>query len=168
MDSVASSIRDAFTSSSWIPLRAKPAPPPPSVLRAHAGYLESIGDWISRHRAVTAAVVAFLGTGSFMVYHSRLNHRRKRRAKRAGNGARKEIVVLAGPPGSMVTKSLMLDLERRGFIVYCVVHTEEEERIVQGESETKTDIRPFHLNLSNVSCPSPTRPCPLHGTLHMD
>jgi hypothetical protein len=129
--------------------------PAPSALQAPTGYFESLGDWIARHKAITAALVAFVGVGGamggFMIYQNRYNHRRKRRAKRAGNGARREVVVLAGPPGSLVTKSLMLDLERRGFIVYCVVHTAEEEKMIQSEAELKADIRPFHLNLSDVN-----------------
>jgi hypothetical protein len=119
------------------------------------GYFERAGDWISRNKAIVAAVVAFVGAGGamggYMIYQNRQSHRRKRRAKRASNGARREVVVLAGPPGSMITKSLMLDLERRGFIVYCVVHTAEEEKMIQTEAELKADIRPFHLNLGDVS-----------------
>lgn len=122
----------------------KPAPPP-SILQRHATYLECVGDWISRHKVVTAAVVAFVGTGSIMVYHSRASYRRRRRAKRAGNGARKEVVVLAGPSGSLVTKSLMLDLERRGFVVYCVVQSREEEKQLQALLAANAEIRPLYL-----------------------
>jgi hypothetical protein len=88
-----------------------------------------------------------------LIYQSRSGHKRKRRAKRAGNGARKEVVVLAGPIGSMLTKSLIGDLERRGFIVYCVVNSDEEERLVRQEAASKLEIRPFHLNLEDVSAP---------------
>lgn len=70
---------------------------------------------------------------------------RKRRAKRADNGARQEVVVIAGPPSAAITKSIMLDLERRGFVVYCVVNTQEDESLVQNEG--RTDLRPFHLDL---------------------
>lgn len=95
-------------------------------------------------------MIAFVGTGGYLVYQSKASHRRKRRARRAGNGARREVVVLAGPPGSLLTKSLMGDLERRGFIVYCVVNSDEEERLVRVEASSKLDIRPFHLNLDDV------------------
>jgi len=39
----------------------------------------------------------------------------------------------------------MFDLERRGFIVYCIVNTQEDEQLVQREA--RTDLRPFHLDL---------------------
>ena len=59
------------------------------------------------------------------------------------------MLVIAGPPSSPVTKSISLDLERRGFIVYVVVNSVEEEQIVQGEA--RVDIRPLHLDIVDVS-----------------
>jgi NAD(P)-dependent dehydrogenase (short-subunit alcohol dehydrogenase family) len=53
--------------------------------------------------------------------------------------------VLAGPPNSPVTRSLSLDLERRGFIVYIVCSTMDEEQQVVGES--RVDVRPLHLDV---------------------
>jgi hypothetical protein len=104
-----------------------------------------IAGWISRHRAITGAILAFFGTGTLLIYMQRRSRGRKRRAKRADNGARQEVVVIAGPPSAAITKSLMLDLERRGFVVYCVVNTQEDESLVQNEA--RTDLRPFHLDL---------------------
>lgn len=59
------------------------------------------------------------------------------------------LAVIAGPPNSPITKSLCLDLERRGFIVYVVVSTAEEEQTVHDES--RIDIRPLHLDIADVS-----------------
>lgn len=59
------------------------------------------------------------------------------------------MLVIAGPPSSPITKSISLDLERRGFIVYVVVNGAEEEQIVQGEA--RVDIRPLHLDIVDVS-----------------
>ncbi|KAF2186793.1 DUF1776-domain-containing protein [Zopfia rhizophila CBS 207.26] len=53
--------------------------------------------------------------------------------------------VIAGPPGSPVTKSISLDLERRGYIVYIVCADVEEEQQVQNES--RADVRPLHLDI---------------------
>jgi hypothetical protein len=61
----------------------------------------------------------------------------------------KMMLVIAGPPSSPITKSISLDLERRGFIVYVVVNSVEEEQIVQGEA--RVDIRPLHLDIVDVS-----------------
>jgi NAD(P)-dependent dehydrogenase (short-subunit alcohol dehydrogenase family) len=154
IDSVASSIRGAFDSSSWFPQSLKPPPPPPPpTLPATSGYWNRLSDWISRHKAITAAVIAFVGTGGALVYYQRNVQTRRRRAKRAPNGARKEVVVIAGPAGSPVTKSLMLDLEKRGFIVYVIAHSLEEEDIIKAEGVGRTDIRPFLVDIADVCDP---------------
>lgn len=48
-----------------------------------------------------------------------------------------------------MTRSIAADLERRGFIVYVTVFSEEEEHIVQ--SENRSDIRALYLDLTTVS-----------------
>lgn len=60
--------------------------------------------------------------------------------------------VLAAPPNEPICKSLALDLERRGFIVYVVVGSPEEEQMVLGES--RVDIRPLRVDMTNVCMPS--------------
>lgn len=131
----------------WLPEHARPAPPPPPHL-ARGAYLDRVQDWVSKNRALTAAIAAFFGTGAFLLWREKRRHTRKRRARRASNGARKEVVVIAGPPSSPITKSLCLDLERRGFIVYVVCSDMEEELQVQGES--RADVRALHLDVADV------------------
>ncbi|KAH7123786.1 hypothetical protein B0J11DRAFT_321412 [Dendryphion nanum] len=131
----------------WLPEHARPAPPPPSH-PLDATYIERAQDWISRNRALSAAIVAFVTTGGLLLWRESRKHNRKRRARRASNGARKEVVVIAGPPNSPIVKSLSLDLERRGFIVYIVCGDMEEEQQVQGES--RADVRPLHLDIADV------------------
>ncbi len=43
----------------------------------------------------------------------------------------------------------MLDLERRGFIVYVVVGSAAEEQKIQ--SESKRDILPLRIDITDVS-----------------
>ena len=151
-ESVGRSLKDAFRDTQWLPDSIKPAPPPiprtvPKVAMP-AGYFEATRLWVSEHRASTAAVVAFVGTGAFIVWRRRRNDRVKRRAGRAKNGSRTEVVILAGSPHSPLTRSLSLDLERRGFIVYIPVSTMSEEQIVQ--SESRADIRPLNVDITSV------------------
>ncbi|KAI4112637.1 MAG: hypothetical protein LQ338_008289 [Usnochroma carphineum] len=154
-DRISASLRSAIGDSAWFPQTKPSRPPPPPALSArHTGYFEASRDWISRHRAVTAAVVCFLSTGAFLVWRQRRANRAKRRAKRAKNGQRTEIVVLAGPPSAPITRSLSLDLERRGFIVYIPVNSLVEERLIQAES--KADIHPLHLDVTSPSSLSNT------------
>jgi NAD(P)-dependent dehydrogenase (short-subunit alcohol dehydrogenase family) len=86
-----------------------------------------------------------------VAYHiiKRKTNRKKRRAKKASNGARLEVVVVAGSPSERITRSISLDLERRGFIVYIVCNTIEEEIIVHNES--RPDIKPLMIDIVDVS-----------------
>ncbi|KAL5121342.1 hypothetical protein ACEQ8H_000810 [Pleosporales sp. CAS-2024a] len=132
---------------SWLPVRARPLPPPapPPPLLANMAYLQRAHKWVSEHRALTAAMVAFAGTGGLLLWREKRSYNRKRRAPRASNGARRDVVVLGGPPNAPITKSLSLDLERRGFIVYQICSTMDEEQQVLGEA--RADLRPLHLDV---------------------
>ena len=149
---VVASLRDTLKNTPWLPDSMKPPvaplrrmrPPPPSP-----GYLDRVQVWISRNRAITAAIVAFLGTGTFIIWHRRRLYRQKRRARRAANGAKSEVIVLAGSPHSPLTRTLSLDLERRGFIVYIPASTLSEESAIK--SESRPDIHPLHLDMTSVS-----------------
>ncbi|KAL9107250.1 MAG: hypothetical protein Q9187_008451 [Circinaria calcarea] len=157
---VGDSLRETLQCSPWIPDSMKPPPNVPihrATLRAPTvplGYFERVQDWISRHRAITAAVVAFVGTGTFIIVYRRRQYRLKRRARRAANGAKTEVIVLAGSPHSPLTRTLALDLERRGFIVYIPVSTESEEQAV--EAELHADIHPLDLDITSVRRPHHT------------
>ncbi|PGG95755.1 hypothetical protein GX51_08136 [Blastomyces parvus] len=164
VDHLAATIRDVLARQSWLPPAVKPlgksvakrtvSPPPQSLLdRAQA--------WVSRHRAWTAAIVAFVGTGALLVYGSKRFSTKKRKARRAGNGARKEIIVIAGSPHEPMTRSIANDLERRGFIVFITVASSEEESAVRAEG--REDIRPLWLDLTTT----PSTPSEIHPSLHI-
>ena len=154
---IAASIRETIIQKSpWLYETPEPPPPPPpppsssySRMILPSGYAEVCRRWVSEHRAVSAAVVALVGTGAFIIWRQRRADRAKRRAKRAKNGARTEVVVLAGSPHSPLTKSLSLDLERRGFIVYIPVNSASEARAVR--SDGRADIMPLQLDITSVS-----------------
>ncbi|KAF2201776.1 DUF1776-domain-containing protein [Delitschia confertaspora ATCC 74209] len=150
-ESVGSYIKEKLARAEWLPGVARPAPPPPphrlpSTLSAT--YIERLQSWVLRNRALTAAIVAFFGTSTYLIYRENKGTRRKRRARRASNGARKEVIAIAGPASSPITKSLSLDLERRGHIVYIIVNSAEEEQQVL--SESRVDIRPLLLDIGDT------------------
>ncbi|KAL8945987.1 MAG: hypothetical protein Q9222_007553 [Ikaeria aurantiellina] len=149
-DQIATSLRTVMGDSDWFPdFKPPPPPPPPTLTAKPLGYFAASKDWVSRHRAVTAAIVCFFGTGAYLIWRQRRANRVKRRARRAKNGQRTEVVLLAGPPSAPLTRSLSLDLERRGFIVYIPAVTLGQERLIQAES--KSDIRPLHLDVTSPS-----------------
>jgi Fungal family of unknown function (DUF1776) len=124
------------------------APPPPQ------SFYEKTLAWVSRNRTAIAVLVAFAGTTAVLIHRRRRAHARKRRAKKFANGAKKEIVVLACSSfHDPLTRSLALDLERRGYIVYVTVSSTEEDSLVQ--SEAKPDIRPLWMDLTST-VPNPS------------
>lgn len=128
----------------------KPIPPTkPAVAIVSMSRFERVQDWVSRHKILTAVVVVTCGTVIFKGYQTSRSMRKTRRAKRARNGGRTEVVVIAGSPNLPLTKSLSLDMERRGFIVYIVCNATEEENMVH--SLSRPDIRPLSIDTTDVS-----------------
>lgn len=156
-NAIASDIRDAIDRASWIPDSLRPPrqpgggqgqffarPPPPPQ-----GILEKTTTWISKNRTAIAVVVAFTGTTLYLIHRRKKAHARKRRAKKLPNGAKKEIVVLACSTfHDALTRSLALDLERRGYVVYITVSSTEEDSLVQ--QEAKADLRPLWIDLTST------------------
>jgi uncharacterized protein (UPF0333 family) len=103
-----------------------------------------------KNKILTTVIVIAIGGVAYHVY-KRKAHRKKRRAMKAGNGARVEVVVVAGSPSEPITRSISLDLERRGFIVYIVCNTVEEEVQVLAHNESRKDIKPLMIDITDVS-----------------
>ncbi|KAI2638445.1 DUF1776-domain-containing protein [Xylaria nigripes] len=153
VDKAAVSVRETLASSPWIPDYARPKPPsPPPVAIVSPSTWERMGNWVVRHKVLSGAFICLVGYVTYRtVRHTRLL-RKARKAKRAKNGGRVEVVVIAGSPSLPLTKSLALDLERRGFIVYIVCNTIEDEVMVQNMS--RVDIRGFSIDIADPSSAS--------------
>lgn len=132
------------------------APPPPAVQIVPVSTYERFSDWISRHKLLTGAIVVGIGYATYRTVRAGKLLRKTRRAKRARNGGRLEVVVIAGSPTLPLTKSLSLDMERRGFIVFIVCNTIEDEVAVQ--SLSRQDIKPLGIDITDVSVPFYHRP----------
>jgi hypothetical protein len=63
-----------------------------------------------------------------------------------------DVVVIAGSPALPLTRSLSLDLERKGFIVFVVSNSHEDEIMVQNLA--RPDIRPLSIDITDVRFPS--------------
>ncbi|KAJ5155311.1 hypothetical protein N7492_008114 [Penicillium capsulatum] len=156
VDHAANTIRSTLSEQSWLPDSVRPsirnAPRPSS-----RGLTDRIQDWIAQNRAWSAAMLAFVGTGFVLLYGNKRLNAKRRKARRAANGARKEIVVVAGSPHEPMTRAIAADLERRGYIVYVTVSSADEEHIVQ--SENRVDIKALWLDLTaTTASPSDIHP----------
>ncbi|KAI9044152.1 DUF1776 domain-containing protein [Aspergillus affinis] len=158
VDLAAKTIKDTLSNQSWLPSSVRPIQPPRP--RAPQSFSDRAYDWVLRHRAWSAALLAFIGTTSVLYLGSKKFGGKRRKARRAGNGARKEILVVVGSPLEPMTKAISVDLERRGYIVYVTVSSAEEEHIIQ--SQNSGDIRALWLDLTV----SPSSPSELHPSLH--
>ncbi|OAA81722.1 hypothetical protein LEL_01267 [Akanthomyces lecanii RCEF 1005] len=148
VDRAANVVRDTLSSQTWIPDSMRPAPPVkvPVVVVSMSTW-ERAQDWVSKHKILTGVIVIVCGTVVFKGYQKSRSMRKTRRAKRARNGGRTEVVVIAGSPTLPLTKSLSLDMERRGFIVYVVCDAPEDEKMVQ--SYARQDIAPLKIDTTN-------------------
>ncbi|KAH7319361.1 hypothetical protein BKA65DRAFT_556784 [Rhexocercosporidium sp. MPI-PUGE-AT-0058] len=168
LEKVSNTLREALSSASWIPESARPRPPPPpprtfsQTIASTTTLTTQIHQWICKNKILTTVVIIALGGVAYHVVKRKSNYRKKRRAKRASNGARLEVVVVAGSPSEAITRSVALDLERRGFIVYVVCNTIEEEVLVQNES--RPDIKPLMIDIVD---PSSARASIDHFTAHL-
>lgn len=150
IERVAATLRETLSSSPWIPESARPKPPkPPAPSKVvPVGLFARVHGWVLKNKVLTGTFVVGFGV-SILLYKKRKAYGKKRRAKRAVNGARVEVVVIAGSPTELVVRSLALDLERRGFIVFIICSDVGEEVLVQNEA--RSDIRPLMIDLSEVS-----------------
>jgi hypothetical protein len=148
-----------MASTPWLPDYARPkVPPPPPVQVIPPSIWERMQDWVARNKVLSGAFVFVVGYVAYRSIRHRTFLRKTRRARRARNGARLEVVVIAGSPSLPLTKSLSLDLERRGFIVYIVCNTIEDEVTVQNMS--RPDIRGLSIDITDVGHYLPFPPDP--------
>ncbi|KAG0638373.1 hypothetical protein HOY80DRAFT_967838 [Tuber brumale] len=151
-DLLAGTIRDTLSKSEWIPESARPMPrhvPIPERMLNAAGAGRR-GGWWNRNMwtvaVVAVGVAAAVGAAGYGYSKKKKKDKKKRRAKKAGNGGRREVVVIAGgSPHDPISRSLALDLERRGFIVYVVVNSIEDEHVVANEG--RSDIKPLNIDI---------------------
>ena len=130
-------------------MRPRPPPPPPAFVALPTSTLEGVQDWLSRHKILTGIIILAAGTVVYRTYRSSKFGRKTRRARRARSGGRLEVVVIAGSPTLPLTRSLSLDLERKGFVVFVVSNSVEDEIMVQNLS--RPDIRPLSIDITDVS-----------------
>ncbi|ROW14195.1 hypothetical protein VPNG_04335 [Cytospora leucostoma] len=149
VDKIADQVRESLSAQEWIPdaLRPRARPPPPVVISLPSSLYERAQNWVSRHKVLTGFIIFTTGVIVYRGYRKSKYGRKTRRAKRARNGGRLEVVVIAGDPKVPLTKSLSLDMERRGFIVYIACNTVDDEVMVQNLS--RPDIRPLGIDITD-------------------
>lgn len=96
VDHAADAVRDTLSHQSWLPSSVRPLPKTrPFTPESHSLY-DRMQNWAMRNRAWSAAILAFVGTTSILYFGSNKLRAKRRKAKRAANGGRKEIIGKAG------------------------------------------------------------------------
>ncbi|KAF4975231.1 hypothetical protein FZEAL_7938 [Fusarium zealandicum] len=148
VDRAAEVVRETLASAQWVPDYVRPTPPAKPVVTALSlSRFERVQDWVGRHKVIIGVFVFACGTVVYKGYRASLMYKKTRRAKRARNGGRTEVVVIAGSPTLPLTKSLSLDMERRGFIVFIVCNAAEDEAMIQ--TLGRPDIRPLSIDTTD-------------------
>lgn len=120
---------------------------------------ERLSDWASRNKLLLGVLAAGV-TGSTAWYVYRVNTgetsgprclriKKTRRARKAANGGRIEVVVIAGSPAEPLTRTIATDLAKRGYIIYWTTSSDEEEEMVL--RERNEDIRPLKIRAHDVA-----------------
>ncbi|KKA29178.1 hypothetical protein TD95_004316 [Thielaviopsis punctulata] len=148
VETAAITVRESLSSADWLPASIKPAlPSPPPEPAIPATIVEKIQSWIVCNRVVIGVTVLVTGTVVYKAYRNTYSARKIRRAKRAKNNGRIEVVVVAGSPTLPLTRALALDLERKGFIVFVVCNGPDDELLLQRMG--RPDIRPLGIDITD-------------------
>ena len=123
-------------------------PPPPAIITIPASALERFQNWLSRHKILVGFIVVTTGVVAYRTYQNTARWRKTRRARRARSGGRMDVVVVAGSPALPLTRSLSLDLERKGFVVFIVSNSHDDDVMVQNLA--RPDIRPLGIDITDV------------------
>ncbi|EPE06194.1 hypothetical protein F503_03023 [Ophiostoma piceae UAMH 11346] len=156
-DRAADIVRDQLSAASWLPDQLKdyipkPRAPPTALELANAAemvWYERVQDWLSRNRIIVTVAALFASGLTFRYVRRAMSARKVRRALRAKNGARCEVIIIAASPILPVTQSLALDLERRGYVIYIVCGSAEDEQAVRHMS--RSDIKPLSIDITDTA-----------------
>ncbi|KAG7438034.1 UPF0744 protein [Fusarium oxysporum f. sp. raphani] len=148
VDRAAVVVRETLSTSEWVPESVRPKPAVKEVVAVVSlGRFERLQNWIAEHKILTGMIVLTCGTVVYKGYYESRSMRKTRRARRARNGGRTDVVVIAGSPSLPLTRSLSLDMERRGFIVFIVCNAAEDESMVQAMK--RPDVRPLSIDTTD-------------------
>ncbi|EER35945.1 conserved hypothetical protein [Candida tropicalis MYA-3404] len=122
-----------------------PKRPPPPGFRHHSVHLwNNIIHSIS-HNKLKYASVFTVGLGITIYYLTRSSKMAKRRVPKLANGARRDVVLIIGSPTEPLTRSIAVDFEKRGFIVYMTLLDMNDVKYVES-NKISNDLNYININ----------------------
>ncbi|EGZ77221.1 DUF1776-domain-containing protein [Neurospora tetrasperma FGSC 2509] len=148
VDKIAETVRHTLATSQWVPEQIRPRLPPPAPsAELPISLYNRVESWVLRNKVLTTAIVLATGSILYRSYTVSAHARKTRRARRARSGGRMDVVVIAGSANLPLTRSVALDLERKGFIVFIVSSGPEDDIAIQNLA--RPDIRPLGVDTTD-------------------
>lgn len=123
------------------------------VLPRRRSFAERLIKRLSKHKYKSLGILGLgIGLSSYCYYKNVYLPsqapvpRKKRRAPKLANGARREVILIIGSPTEPLTRLIALDFEKRGFIVYLTILDTKDFKYVESNPITD-DIH--YLNLTD-------------------
>ncbi len=123
-----------------------------TVIAGTSAVTASVAAWCRNHKLALSVVAAGTTVAFGYILYSSFSPKaqaKKRKARKAANGARQEVVILAAPPSAPLTRLIAQDLDRRGFIIYITSESSESDSIIA--QEESQDIRALHISPQSSS-----------------
>ncbi|EMG48799.1 hypothetical protein SBY92_004084 [Candida maltosa Xu316] len=133
-------IATSFSSSS---ISSDPIKPP------HHTIWERLVDRVSHNKLKYGTIFTVgLGVTAYFVSKSMTVKHGKRRVPKLANGARRDVILIVGSPTEPLTRSIAIDFEKRGFIVYITLLDANDVKYVES-SPISNDLNYLNINNSN-------------------
>lgn len=99
--------------------------------------LSGLRSYVKSHKLLSSGAIALtiMGIAGYHYKTQSTTHKKRRRAARLPNGARKDVVLIVGSVTEPLTRYIANDLENRGFIVYITsTNSQADMKFFQNES----------------------------------
>lgn len=125
------------------------------AIQHNASYVDRLRENLQLHkqRYITILTIG-IGLGVVLIAKNydvlKMKHRNKkrRRAPKLPNGARRDLILVIGSPTEPLTRLIALDFEKRGFLVYLTILDEKDIRYIESNPITE-GINYLNLNTPN-------------------
>ncbi|RCK62343.1 hypothetical protein Cantr_09171 [Candida viswanathii] len=121
-----------------------PGPPPNRFGAGHSHVWDNLIRSISHNKLKYASVLT-VGLGVAAYYLTRTNKVTKRRVPKLANGARRDVVLIIGSPTEPLTRSIAVDFEKRGFIVYLTLLDANDVKYIES-NPISSDLNYININ----------------------
>lgn len=121
--------------------------PPPNRFNTHSSHIwNNLIHSISHNKLKYASILTVgLGITGYYYYFLNSNKITKRRVPKLANGARRDVVLIIGSPTDPLTRSIVVDFEKRGFVVYLTLLDLNDVKYIES-NKISNDLNFININ----------------------